>query len=193
MSVGIAGREPAGIAGVGAPIADIAYQKGCQPPARRGLHGERIGFGGCSRGLRGGSGVIGRRRIALCRRGRCLTVAMLKDDEDMTNVHLLRRLGFKESFAIVVGSIIGTGVFLKTAVMAQDAGPPLYVLLAWLMAGGRGHHTLCWKCTHLCMGEPGIDKLLQGRLKLLPRRIDPPETKSAECLQGVEKNGHRHN
>ena len=53
----------------------------------------------------------------------------------MTNVHLLRRLGFKESFAIVVGSIIGTGVFLKTAVMAQDAGPPLYVLLAWLMAG----------------------------------------------------------
>jgi len=55
--------------------------------------------------------------------------------EDVRNVHLLRRLGFKESFAIVVGSIIGTGVFLKTAVMAQEAGPPLYVLLAWLTAG----------------------------------------------------------
>src|SRR6187399_1229218 len=53
----------------------------------------------------------------------------------MTSVHLLRRLGFKESFAIVVGSIIGTGIFLKTAVMAQDAGSPLYVLLAWLIAG----------------------------------------------------------
>ena len=53
----------------------------------------------------------------------------------MTNVQLLRRLGFKESFAIVVGSVIGTGVFLKTAVMAQDAGSPLYVLLAWLAAG----------------------------------------------------------
>src|SRR5258706_345132 len=53
----------------------------------------------------------------------------------MTTVHLQRRLGFKESFAIVVGSIIGTGLFLKTAVMAQDAGPPLYVLLAWLVAG----------------------------------------------------------
>jgi APA family basic amino acid/polyamine antiporter len=60
---------------------------------------------------------------------------LFKHDENMTNVHLLRRLGFKESFAIVVGSIIGTGVFLKTAVMAQDAGPPLYVLLAWLIAG----------------------------------------------------------
>ena len=55
--------------------------------------------------------------------------------EAMTNVDLLRRLGFKESFAIVVGSIIGTGVFLKTAVMAQEAGSPLYVLLALLTAG----------------------------------------------------------
>ena len=53
----------------------------------------------------------------------------------MTKVDLLRRLGFKESFAIVVGSIIGTGIFLKTAVMAQDAGSPLYVLLALLTAG----------------------------------------------------------
>ena len=53
----------------------------------------------------------------------------------MASVHLLRRLGFKESFAIVVGSIIGTGIFLKTAVMAQDAGSPFYVLLALLTAG----------------------------------------------------------
>jgi APA family basic amino acid/polyamine antiporter len=53
----------------------------------------------------------------------------------MKNVELLRRLGFKESFAIVVGSIIGTGIFLKTAVMAQDAGSPLFVLLALLAAG----------------------------------------------------------
>ena len=50
---------------------------------------------------------------------------LLYDDEVMTNVHLLRRLGFKESFAIVVGSVIGTGIFLKTAVMAQEAGSPL--------------------------------------------------------------------
>jgi APA family basic amino acid/polyamine antiporter len=53
----------------------------------------------------------------------------------MTDVHLLRGLGFKESFAIVVGSMIGTGVFLKTAVMAQEAGSPFLVLLAWLVAG----------------------------------------------------------
>jgi L-asparagine transporter-like permease len=61
---------------------------------------------------------------------------LLKDDDDMTKVHLQRRLGFKESFAIVVGSIIGTGVFLKTAVMAQDAGGPP-ALCFTRVAGGR--------------------------------------------------------
>src|SRR5262249_3491280 len=61
---------------------------------------------------------------------------LLKDDEDMTNVHLLRRLGLKESFAIVVGAIIGTGVFLKTGGGGQDAGPPLFVFFAGRLAGG---------------------------------------------------------
>lgn len=53
----------------------------------------------------------------------------------MAEVSLLRRLGFKESFAIVAGSMIGTGVFLKTATMAQEAGSPALVLLAWVVAG----------------------------------------------------------
>lgn len=53
----------------------------------------------------------------------------------MSSVHLLRRLGLKEALALVIGSVIGTGVFLKTAVMAQQAGSPTYVLLAWLVAG----------------------------------------------------------
>ncbi len=37
--------------------------------------------------------------------------------------------------AIVVGIVIGTGVFLKTAVMAQQVGSPQVVLWAWLAAG----------------------------------------------------------
>jgi APA family basic amino acid/polyamine antiporter len=48
---------------------------------------------------------------------------------------LQRKLGIIDSSAIVVGSVIGTGVFLKTAVMAQDAGTPGFVLLAWILAG----------------------------------------------------------
>lgn len=53
----------------------------------------------------------------------------------MTNENLLRRLGLKEASALVIGSVIGTGVFLKTAVMAQQAGSPQWVLIAWAVAG----------------------------------------------------------
>lgn len=48
---------------------------------------------------------------------------------------LSRGLGPWASASIVVGTIIGTGVFLKTAVMAQLGGSPLWVLAAWGVAG----------------------------------------------------------
>lgn len=48
---------------------------------------------------------------------------------------LVRGLGFWQATSLVVGTIIGTGVFLKTAVMAQLGGSPLWVLAAWLGAG----------------------------------------------------------
>ena len=48
---------------------------------------------------------------------------------------LVRGLGPWASMSIVIGTIIGTGVFLKTAVMAQLGGSPLWVLAAWAAAG----------------------------------------------------------
>jgi basic amino acid/polyamine antiporter, APA family len=48
---------------------------------------------------------------------------------------LSRGLGLRESVAIVVGTIIGTGIFMKTAIMSQTVGSPLMVLLAWLLGG----------------------------------------------------------
>ncbi|MCB0309214.1 MAG: amino acid permease, partial [Bdellovibrionales bacterium] len=48
---------------------------------------------------------------------------------------LIRGLGLLDSFSLVVGTIIGTGVFLKTATMAQSMGSPWLVLLAWVVAG----------------------------------------------------------
>ncbi|NJM91106.1 MAG: amino acid permease [Myxococcales bacterium] len=48
---------------------------------------------------------------------------------------LSRSLGLWASMGIVVGTIIGTGVFLKTAVMAQQAGSAQWVLIAWGLAG----------------------------------------------------------
>ena len=47
---------------------------------------------------------------------------------------LARALSLRDSIALVL-TVIGTGVFLKTAPMAQLVGSPSNVLLAWLAAG----------------------------------------------------------
>jgi APA family basic amino acid/polyamine antiporter len=48
---------------------------------------------------------------------------------------LLRALTLTDAVCVVVGTVIGTGVFLKTALMAQQLGSPVLVLLAWVAAG----------------------------------------------------------
>lgn len=48
---------------------------------------------------------------------------------------LIRGLTGFDTTALVVGTVIGTGVFLKTAVMAQQVGTPALVLAAWVAAG----------------------------------------------------------
>jgi APA family basic amino acid/polyamine antiporter len=53
----------------------------------------------------------------------------------MPKQELVRGLGLRDSTALVIGTIIGTGVFLKTTPMAQVVGAPQWVLLAWIVAG----------------------------------------------------------
>jgi APA family basic amino acid/polyamine antiporter len=48
---------------------------------------------------------------------------------------LRRDLTLTHGIAIVVGITIGTGVFLKSAPMAQAVGSPLFVMAAWAAAG----------------------------------------------------------
>lgn len=48
---------------------------------------------------------------------------------------LVRGLTLTDTVSLVVGTIIGTGIFLKTAVMAQNVGSPEWVLAAWVAAG----------------------------------------------------------
>lgn len=48
---------------------------------------------------------------------------------------LKRSLGLVDSTALVVGTIIGTGIFIKTAIMTQQTGAPMWVLLTWVAAG----------------------------------------------------------
>lgn len=53
-----------------------------------------------------------------------------------TSTDLAAGLGFREAVSLVIGTIIGTGIFLKAAVMAQLAGSVTAVLLAWVVAAG---------------------------------------------------------
>jgi basic amino acid/polyamine antiporter, APA family len=46
-----------------------------------------------------------------------------------------RDLTLTHATSLVVGITIGTGIFLKSAVMAQAAGTPMLLLAAWVLAG----------------------------------------------------------
>ncbi len=48
---------------------------------------------------------------------------------------LIRGLNLSATTALVMGTVIGTGIFLKAAPMAQSVGSPLLVLAAWVAAG----------------------------------------------------------
>src|SRR5262245_974141 len=48
---------------------------------------------------------------------------------------LRRQLGLGSAAALVVGQVIGAGIFLTLAGMARSLGSPLWVLLIWLFMG----------------------------------------------------------
>ena len=48
---------------------------------------------------------------------------------------LIRGLGPVATTAVVVGNVIGTGVFLKSRVMTCNVGTPGRVITVWVVAG----------------------------------------------------------
>jgi basic amino acid/polyamine antiporter, APA family len=56
-------------------------------------------------------------------------------DKSETKLTLVRGLGLAASVSIVVGSVIGTGIFLKTRVMMCNVESPWLVIAAWVAAG----------------------------------------------------------
>ena len=48
---------------------------------------------------------------------------------------LVRGLTLSHTVALAIGAVIGNGIFLKSAVMAQSVGSPGWVLAAWVVAG----------------------------------------------------------
>ncbi len=53
----------------------------------------------------------------------------------MKNTSLKKNITLIEAMAIVVGMIIGSGIFLKPGIVLQSAGSPLMSILAWITGG----------------------------------------------------------
>jgi APA family basic amino acid/polyamine antiporter len=60
---------------------------------------------------------------------------------------LKRQLGLRAAAAVVVGEVIGVGIFLYPAGMAKSLGSPVWVLVVWLMMGAMA------LAGALCYGE----------------------------------------
>jgi APA family basic amino acid/polyamine antiporter len=60
---------------------------------------------------------------------------------------LKRQIGLRTATALVVGEVIGVGIFLTPAGMAKSLGSPALVLAVWLLAGAMA------LCGALCYGE----------------------------------------
>jgi APA family basic amino acid/polyamine antiporter len=48
---------------------------------------------------------------------------------------LVRGLGLIAAISVIIGNVIGTGVFLKARVMTCNVGTPAWVIVAWIAAG----------------------------------------------------------
>src|SRR5918992_6217772 len=54
---------------------------------------------------------------------------------EQRNLTLVRGLGLVAAVSIIIGNVIGTGVFLKARVMTCNVGTPGMVLTVWVVAG----------------------------------------------------------
>jgi len=52
-----------------------------------------------------------------------------------SHLSLAKKIGFWSATSIIIGSIIGSGVFMKPASMAEQLGSPVWLTLVWVIAG----------------------------------------------------------
>jgi APA family basic amino acid/polyamine antiporter len=57
------------------------------------------------------------------------------EQETNETYRLVRGLGLIAAVSVIIGNVIGTGVFLKARVMTCNVGTPGWVLTAWIVAG----------------------------------------------------------
>ncbi len=59
----------------------------------------------------------------------------MSSEQNPQPVHFTRAMGLLDSTAVVVGSMIGSGIFIVSAEASRLLGSPGWVLLAWLLSG----------------------------------------------------------
>ena len=57
------------------------------------------------------------------------------DPNTNERITLVRGLGLIAAISVIIGNVIGTGVFLKARVMTCNVGSPSWVIVAWIAAG----------------------------------------------------------
>ena len=57
------------------------------------------------------------------------------DPQPLEKQTLVRGLGLIAAVSVIIGNVIGTGVFFKARIMTCNVGSPTWVLLAWVAAG----------------------------------------------------------
>jgi APA family basic amino acid/polyamine antiporter len=57
------------------------------------------------------------------------------DPTTVERQNLIRGLGLIAAISVIIGNVIGTGVFLKARVMTCNVGSPTWVTVAWIAAG----------------------------------------------------------
>ncbi len=55
--------------------------------------------------------------------------------KDAKEENLQKNLGLFDAIAIVIGMVIGSGIFFKPAIVFKNAGSPMLGILAWLVGG----------------------------------------------------------
>jgi APA family basic amino acid/polyamine antiporter len=63
------------------------------------------------------------------------TTELLRPEATTLDTEFARGLGLFDSTMVVVGSMIGSGIFIVSAEMARNVGSPGWLLVAWLVAG----------------------------------------------------------
>lgn len=59
----------------------------------------------------------------------------LSNEDDIHRNELKRELGFFEAATLVIGMVIGSGIFFKPSIVYKNAGAPGLGLLAWVVGG----------------------------------------------------------